>query len=303
MARNREINLLLDYVEVENKKKNSSRVVENMEVKMRVNSASGSLINILIGQIRDMRNIRSDVEYLIANKSKIIELSLRRRKEIENLMGQKNRTYLSELLDLYNTSVFIKTSINILEQDVKYKRDLLKCRKYFLNDASDIYEYLYWNDDVNISALSRETKKDMDSIYRVFLEHEELVKKKRKEDETEPSYSLSLKGKELYSLYKSEYRNIATDETRQVQDEDKLNEVLEFLIQYAQDKKEPKFRKAPVLRTARARENFAKLKSLIDGEKGYKYGSIIDELYESRMSKIQPDYAIVVERKKGRMYE
>ena len=208
MARNREINLLLDYVEVENKKKNSSRVVENMEVKMRVNSASGSLINILIGQIRDMRNIRSDVEYLIANKSKIIELSLRRRKEIENLMGQKNRTYLSELLDLYNTSVFIKTSINILEQDVKYKRDLLKCRKYFLNDASDIYEYLYWNDDVNISALSRETKKDMDSIYRVFLEHEELVKKKRKEDETEPSYSLSLKGKELYSLYKSEYRNI-----------------------------------------------------------------------------------------------
>lgn len=270
-----EIAYLLNYLGMKSDKKVNRKNSKEFDIDRDesisiVNKACGMIAKLLLIEIREINSIKNELEFLYKRKNDIADLSLNKRKEIINLCIGKNRDSVNNLLDQYNTTVFLKTTIKILEEDKQYKSKIDSCRKCFKNEEmTNLIKYLYDNGKTSSIALFNE---NIDKVKFDTINNIKFIKKESNKDNI--YYSLTPTGKNLYAFYVNENKNIIDSPNEA--SENLLNDVLEYLIDYADsvnsNKTYKKTASLPKFKSKRTQYNINKLKSIIATKDKYKLG-------------------------------
>lgn len=204
-----------------------------------------------------IKKFKKDISSETRNQYKVI-ISYCKDSEIPNL---------KKALKKYNTLHFLKFVIRIIDIDDEYTFKVNECKKYFSKQENlNICQYLYKHNEVPLIELKSFTKKNICSLPESSNVYDLIITRKTNNTTV---YSLSPEGKNLYAFFMM--KNIDIEGLDTNYNEGKVNEILEYLIQYisTQTKKEREQIKKPILHSSSASYNLRKLTSMLDNEDSY----------------------------------
>lgn len=207
--------------------------------------------------LNKIKNIKKDISNETKKQYKII-ISFCKESEIPNIKAA---------LKKYNFLHFLKFVIRITDVDEEYNLKVNECKKYFSDpETIKIYQYLYNHGKVPLLELKPLTNKDLSLISRSSTVYDLIIST---EENNTTVFSLSPKGINLYAFFMM--KDITIDSIDANYNESKVNEVLEYLIQYllTQSNKDRQKLKKPLLNSSSANYNLYKLTSLLDSENSY----------------------------------
>lgn len=248
--------------------KNSEKDISNsdeMHINNFIESYYNSIFLSLVNKVKANGGNYNELNHINKFKKDIMAESRNQYKFIISYCKKSEIDNMKTALKKYNFLHLLKFTIKILDIDEDYSIKINECKRYFNNEENiKIVKYLYNHNEVPRIELKQFTGTSLDRTSHL----NDLITIKRKENSQ--IYSLSTKGKNLYAFFMMKHIDVEKLETPY--NEDKINEVLEYLIQYLltqQNRNQRSRLKKPILNSTSANYNFDKLISLLDKEDNY----------------------------------
>lgn len=249
---------ILNYIKTN---KDTSVITNNFDMLME------NVLSSLVNNIKNDAGNYDELEKIKQLKKEISNESRKQYKLIISFCEDSKKANLISALKLYNIWHFFKLIIRILDINDDYTIKVKECKKYFGSPAKvNFYKYLYEHREASINELKQLPEHNSDFLAPSSHIYD-LVATRRENDMV--LYSLSPKGKNLYAFFM--IKNIDFDNMALNSNEGKVNEVLEYLIEYILNKSDQNHYKLkkPQLNSVSANDNLNKLTYLLDEEKNY----------------------------------
>lgn len=225
-----------------------------------------TLLSSLTNRIRNDAGNYEDLNLLFRNKHDISKASRKQYKIIVSFCKEERKDDIKIALKKYNFLHFLKMVNRILDIENDYILKIEKCKKYFCNsNILSVIDNLYKKGDTTFEELKHLTKINNTNIITSPINDLIVIKNEGNSE----IYSLSTEGKNLYAFFMM--KNIVLDESPSNFNEGKVNEVLEYLINYISTNTEMEKDKLnkPLLKSSSANYNLDRLINLLNRENSY----------------------------------
>lgn len=227
-----------------------------------------SISNSLINKVRKDAGNYEELNYIKKIKKDISQESRKQYKIIISYCQEEKVPDIKSALKNYDFLHFLKLVIRILDIDEEYNLKVEQCKKYFSNSENfEIIKYLHDHTEVTARELKPFIGVQNNNLNLSLSKLSDLINKKDENNST--YYSLSPAARNLYAFYMM--KNIDTGDMVSNYNEAKVNEVLEYLIEYilSQQEKKHKNLKRPKLNSTSANYNLDTIINLLDQKTSY----------------------------------
>lgn len=227
------------------------------------NTFVDATLNSIINKIKKDPGDYSQLEYIKSIKKNISKESKKKRKIIISFCEPTKKSDFEKVLKEYDWLLFLKFAICILNLDDDYMAKVNACKVYFKDKQNlSLFKTLYHDAQVPSLELREKGFNNIELNYFNGLIVEKEINKSY-------VWSLTPKGKNLYAFFMM--KNFDTGTTDFSYNEGKVNEVLEYLIEYlaTQNVKQRKNLKIPELNSESAKYNLKKLTYMLDKDDSY----------------------------------
>lgn len=248
---------LLNFIKSQN---NDSNIFDNpSEYDIYIDSYFDSVLSCLLNKIKGDGGHCEELYKISQIKKGINKESRKQYNVVISCSKKSEKTLVTSAIRKIVFLNFFNVVVRILDLDNDYLIKVNECKKYFGNSTNwKIFKLIHDKDEIHETDLIELTGENAFQL-DVINDFPELISKKIVNDST--VYCLSAKAKNLYAFYMM--KNINFNDSNF--NEGKVNEVLEYLIEYiATSPKHPSPQKKPVLHSISANYNLDKITALID---------------------------------------
>lgn len=227
-----------------------------------------SISNSIVNSIRKDDGNYDDLNNIKNIKKDITKASRKQYKVIISYCEKEKVPDIKIALKKYDFLHFLKLIIRILDIDEEYNIKVEQCKQYFGNpEIFELYKYLHDHTEVSSKELKNFIGIDNNIFNFALLKSDDLIRSR--EEGSSVLYSLSPKAKNLYAFYVM--KNVNINDMISNYNEAKVNEVLEYLIEYIlnQPKKKHKKIKRPKLNSSSANYNLNIVTNLLNQKASY----------------------------------
>lgn len=241
---------------------------ESLQSDMYLDSFFDEILSSVVNRIKKDAGNYDEINSVIKIKKDIARKTKIQYNIMISYCKDSEKSKAKEALKKYDVLLFLKFVIRILNIDQDYEAKVDECKKIFCKPNNrSIFQYLYDQNEVPLIKMKEVVETNETDLVQLYAQNSALISIRNENNMT--IYSLSPKGRNLYAFFMM--KHIEMENLNGDYNESKVNEVLEYLIEYilTQSAEERKKIDKPKLNSSSANYNLKKLAALLDKEKSY----------------------------------
>lgn len=256
--------ILKNFDEINKSVSNDTQLSEN--IRLFLEPVYDSLLSNLVNIIRNDAGNYDEIKEILTIRKKISRESKRQYNIIISFCKEEKKDDIKIAIEKYNFFHFLKYAISILDIVEDYEIKVQKCKRYFSDSINlSVIEKLYHRDNIPRIELKKSISPDNEFLLNTVINDLIIVDYKNGSE----LCSLSPEGKNLYAFFSM--KNINFNELAENYNESKVNEVLQYLINYLMTESKSKRHaiEKPLLHSASANNNLNRVTALLDKNDNY----------------------------------